>query len=86
MPFLGLPTLRDDDVVMVDTSKTDLSWGGIFVIRVDGDGLLVKRVSMGSERGYFKIVSDNAAAFPAVERRSDDVEVVGRVVWYGVKV
>lgn len=86
MPFLGLPTLRDDDVVMADTSKTDLSWGGIFVIRVDGDGLLVKRVSMGSERGYFKIVSDNAAAFPAVERRSDDVEVVGRVVWYGVKV
>ena len=71
---------------MADTSKTDLSWGGIFVIRVDGDGLLVKRVSMGSERGYFKIVSDNAAAFPAVERRSDDVEVVGRVVWYGVKV
>ncbi len=71
---------------MVDKSKTDLLWGGIFVIRVDGDGLLVKRVSMGSERGYFKIVSDNAAAFPAVERRSDDVEVVGRVVWYGVKV
>lgn len=81
-----LPTLKDDDVVMVDTSKRDLSWGGIFVIKVDGDGLLVKRVSMGSRRGYFKIVSDNAAAWPAVERQIEDVEVVGRVIWYGVKV
>lgn len=81
-----LPTLKDDDVVMVDLGKRDLSWGGIFVIRVDGDGLLVKRVSMGSQRGMFKIVSDNAAAFPAVERHAEDVEVIGRVVWYGVKV
>lgn len=80
------PTLKDDDVVMVDTTKRDLSWGGIFVIRIDGDGLLVKRVSTGSQRGYFKIVSDNAAAFPAVERLAEDVEVLGRVIWYGVKV
>lgn len=78
--------MEDDDVVMVDTSKTDLSWGGIFVLKVDGDGLLVKRVSMGSQRGFFKIVSDNAAAFPAVERKAEEVTVVGRVIWYGVKV
>lgn len=81
-----LPTLKDDDLVMIDTAKRDLSWGGIFVLRVDGDGLLVKRVSMGSARGMFKIVSDNAAAFPAVERPASDVEVIGRVIWYGVKV
>lgn len=78
------PTLNDDDLVMIDTAKTDLSWGGIFVIRVDGDGLLVKRISMGSARGLFKIVSDNPA-FPPVERRAEDVEVIGRVIWYGVK-
>lgn len=79
-----LPTLRDEDVVMVDASKRDLSWGGIFVIKVDGEALLVKRISLGSGRGMIKIVSDNPA-FPGVERRSDEIEVIGRVIWYGAK-
>lgn len=79
------PTMKDDDIVMVDTTKDDISWGGIFVLRVDGDGLLVKRISMGSQRDFFIIKSDNPT-FPTVERHRRDVEVVGRVIWYGVKV
>lgn len=79
-----LPTLKDYDLVMIDMGKTDLSWCGIFVIRVDGDGPLVKRISMASARWLFKIVSD-IASFPRVERRADEVEVIGRVFWYGLK-
>ena len=66
--------------------RTSMASGpGIFFPKRSENGLLVKRVSMGSQRGYFKIVSDKLFV-PAVERRADKVEVVGRVIWYGVKV
>lgn len=78
------PTLRDDDVVMIDTSKTDLSYEGIFVIRDGGDSMLVKRISRASRRGYVMLVSDNRA-HPEVERAVEDIQVIGKVVWAGVK-
>lgn len=78
------PTLRDDDVVMIDSSKRDLSFEGIFVIRDGGDALLVKRISRASRRGHILLVSDNPQ-HPAVERSLADIEVIGKVVWAGVK-
>ena len=80
------PTLKDDDVVMIDTSKVDLSFEGLFVIKIDGGAaLLVKRIGRASKAGYVNIISDNPS-FPAVEIAGDDVTPVGKVVWYGVKV
>lgn len=80
------PTLKDDDVVMVDTSKTDLSFEGLFVIKVDGGAaLLVKRIGRASRRGYINLISDNPS-HPAVEIVGEDVIPVGKVVWAGVKV
>lgn len=80
-----IPTLKDDDVVMVDMSKTDLSFEGLFVLRDGGDSLLVKRISRGPRRGTVLLVSDNRA-YPQMERDVADVDVVGKVVWMGVKV
>ena len=80
------PTLKDDDLVMIDTSKTDLSYEGLFVIRIDGgSALLVKRIGRASRKGYVNIISDNPT-HPAVEIAADDVFPVGKVVWAGVKV
>lgn len=79
------PTLKDDDIVMIDTGKTDLSYDGMFVIRDGGEALLVKRIGRASRRGYVMIISDNKDN-PPVERAGEDVEVVGKVIWAGVKV
>lgn len=78
------PTLREDDVVMIDMAKRDLSFEGIFVIRDGGQSMLVKRISRASRRGFVMLVSDNRD-HPAVERSLEDIEVIGKVVWAGVK-
>jgi phage repressor protein C with HTH and peptisase S24 domain len=79
------PTLADDDVVMVDTSKRDLSFDGLFVLRDGGASLLVKRIGRGSRRGSVVLISDNRT-YPPMERDAVDIEVVGKVVWMGVRV
>lgn len=81
-----LPTLKDDDVVMLDRSKTDLSYDGLFVIRDGGDALLVKRITRAATKDHVLIKSDNAAMYPPVERHLSGVHVVGKVIWMGVKV
>ncbi|MCA2014401.1 helix-turn-helix transcriptional regulator [Cereibacter sphaeroides] len=81
-----LPTLADDDVVMLDISKRDLSYDGLFVIRDGGDALLVKRIGRASQRGFVTIISDNRNVYPSVEKSLQDIEVVGRVIWRGGKV
>ena len=78
-------TLKDDDLVMIDTSKTELSFEGMFVVKIDGGAaLLVKRIGRASRKGHINLISDNPA-YPAVEIAVDDVVPVGKVVWAGVK-
>lgn len=79
-----VPTLHDDDIVMIDLSKRDLSFDGLFVLRDNGDGLLIKRVGRASQRGYVMMIPDNKA-YPPVERRMDEIDVIGRVIWMGKK-
>lgn len=78
------PTLRDDDIVMLDMSKTSLGYEGLFVIRVY-DVLHVKRLSH-SGPGRVMVISDNRENYPPREYSLDEVEVVGKVIWKGGKV
>lgn len=80
------PTLDDDDVVMLDVSKRDLSYDGLFVIRDNGDALLVKRIGRATRSGFVSLISDNNKHYPTVERAWDDIEVIGKVIWKGGKV
>ncbi|MGP3725909.1 LexA family transcriptional regulator [Cereibacter sphaeroides] len=77
-----IPTVDHEDLVMIDRSKTNLGYDGVFVLLMDGT-LHVKRVTRGSAQGQVRIVSDNATEFPAFERRIEDIEVLGKVVWAG---
>lgn len=79
------PTLLDDDIVLMDGSKTSLAFDGLFVLQMDG-ALHVKRVARGSRPGAVMILSDNRAVYPPVERQIADVHVIGKVLWYGRKV
>lgn len=81
-----LPTLNDDDVVMLDTSKQDLSYDGLFVLRDNGDGLLVKRIGRATRSGFVSLISDNRDLYPTVERAIEDIQVIGKVLWQGRKV
>ena len=78
------PTLRERDVVLIDMTKTNLGYDGLFVLRLDG-ALHVKRVNRGSVSGVVRIISDNHAVYSPFERALDEVEVVGKVLWYGRK-
>lgn len=78
------PTLSDDDIVMLDMSKTSLGYEGLFVIRVY-DVLHVKRLTH-SRPGYIMVISDNRDRYPPREYSVEDVEVVGKVLWAGGKV
>lgn len=79
-----VPTLYDDDIVMLDMSKTSLGYEGLFVIRIF-DVLHVKRLSH-SRPGHVLVISDNRDNYPPREYSMDDVEVVGKVIWKGGKV
>lgn len=78
------PTLSDDDIVMLDMSKTSLGYEGLFVIRIY-DVLHVKRLSH-SRPGYVMVISDNRDRYPPREYSVEDIEVVGKVLWAGGKV
>lgn len=78
------PTLRDGDLVMIDRSKSDLNFDGLFVLRF-GDSLQVKRVNRSPTRGHVEVISDN----PAYGRRDwpvSELDPLGRVLWIGKRV
>jgi len=78
------PTLHHDDIVMVDTTKKNISYDGMFVIRHDGL-LKVKRLHWGEDKKTIKVVSDNRLQHPEEEHSVSEIEVIGRVVWVGAK-
>lgn len=78
------PTLKDDDIVMVDTSKTSLGYDGLFVLRFH-EALHVKRISR-ARPGFVTVISDNRAMYHERDFAEAEVMVVGKVIWAGGKV
>ncbi len=67
--------IRDGDLVLVDTSLTDLTPGKVYLVELPGQGLMVKRLRRVGDALWF--MSDNPVngSFPA----EDAVRVVGQV-------
>lgn len=78
------PTLIDDDHVLVDRTKTNLSYDGLFVLRFD-DALHVKRVGRSARRGNVMVISDHPS-YRDLDMPKEDLDVIGRVLWVGRKV
>jgi phage repressor protein C with HTH and peptisase S24 domain len=78
------PTLLDGDVVLLDRTQTGLDRDGMHVLRF-GEELVITRIGRGSTRQRVTVISDNRL-YPSVEMDRNEVEVVGRVLWYGRKV
>lgn len=77
-----LPTLDDNDMVLVDVSRKSPTPPGIFVL-FDGIGLVVKRLEYlgDKEEPLIRIISDNRKYGP-YERGAMEVNIIGRVVWF----
>lgn len=81
-----MPTLKEDDLVMVDTSKRNIGYDGMFVVRHD-DVLKVKRLRWGEGRRTIWLISDNEDnGYPPIEVPAENLAVIGRVMWTGGKV
>lgn len=76
------PTLQNNDMIMVDTTRKTPTPPGIFVL-YDGMGLVAKRLEYitGDEKPRIRIISDNPH-YSAYERTVEETLVIGRVVWF----
>jgi phage repressor protein C with HTH and peptisase S24 domain len=78
-----VPTLDDGDVILVDLNQRSPYPPGVFVLH-DGMGLVAKRlehVAM-SDPPRLRIISDNDRYTP-YECTAEEVNIIGRVRWYG---
>ncbi|WP_139305893.1 XRE family transcriptional regulator [Paracoccus sanguinis] len=76
------PTISDRDLVMIDTTDTQLA-PAIWAFTLD-DSVLVKRLQP-MQAGAVQVASDNPAYAPFMIDRaeSDGFHLIGRVVWVG---
>lgn len=76
-------TIRDGDILLVDTSIDRIRDNAIYVV-VYGDMVLVKRVH-GRLNGSLQLISDNPR-YPPEEVTAGEVDqlnIAGRVMWFG---
>ena len=76
------PTLEDGDLVMIDGASIAPSPPGVFVLD-DGVGLVAKRIDAvpNTHPRELMLSSDNPA-YATYQRRSDEVHIVGRIIWF----
>ncbi len=77
------PTLRSGDQVIVNVARRSPSPPGIFIV-FDGLGLVAKQIEViaNSEPPRVHIISTNRR-YPTYERTLDEINIIGRVIWYG---
>lgn len=77
------PTVRDGDVLLVDTSITMVRDNALYIVIYDGM-VIVKRVHKRLD-GSVLLISDNER-YPAEDvpaHRTVELHIAGRVVWFG---
>lgn len=79
-----LPTLVDGDWMLVDTTKRNINYDGLFILRYL-DVLRVKRLDRNPSNGRYLVKSDNHN-YETFEVDGSDLDVVGRVVWIGRRI
>jgi AcrR family transcriptional regulator len=77
------PTLLAGDRVLIDTADQNPTPPGIFAL-FDGYGVIVKRLERvaRADPPAIRVLSDNPH-HSAYELSSDEVRIIGRVVWFG---
>lgn len=76
------PTLYDGDHILVDLTQKSIRNDGIYVLRND-DMILVKRISLNPVTKLCTIKSDNSFYESWEGLKSDELDILGRVIWMG---
>ncbi|MBF0094311.1 MAG: LexA family transcriptional regulator [Alphaproteobacteria bacterium] len=76
------PTLRDGDQILVDRSVNAVSRDGVYAVRFN-DNLLVKRITVDIRSGHFTVASDNTRYDSFHDVQSEELRIIGIVVWAG---
>jgi len=80
------PTLHDGDEVLVDSGDGHSRLrDGIYVLRMD-DALSIKRIALEPQGRKVSVTSDNPTypSWNGLDRRN--INIVGRVIWFGRRV
>lgn len=77
------PTIHSGDTILIDTAKTHIVDGSVFVIRLS-DALYAKRLQKLPDGGV-NIISDNPgySMLTVPGRDMQTIQVIGKVVWIG---
>jgi phage repressor protein C with HTH and peptisase S24 domain len=80
------PDFRGGDQILVDTRRKSLAQPGAFCLW-DGDGHVVKFLERipGTDPVRVRVISANSIYEPT-ERLLDEINLVGRVIWFGRRV
>ena len=80
------PEFRGGDQILVDTRRKSLAQPGAFCLW-DGDGHVIKYLERipGTDPVRVRVVSGNSIYEPR-ERLMDEINLVGKVVWFGRRV
>lgn len=73
------PTFSDGDLLLVNIGQRQIYQGQAYAIKLDGC-LLINRVEI-RPGGIYRIVSDNRDIAPPYEIESNQMEVLGQIVW-----
>lgn len=77
------PEFKSGDQMLVNTAKKSIAQPGAFCLW-DGDGYVVKYLEKvaGSEPPKVRVISGNKR-YRTAERLVEEIEIMGRVVWFG---
>ncbi|MBE9609522.1 LexA family transcriptional regulator [Chitinilyticum litopenaei] len=77
------PTIGKGDIVLIDTSRTELLSGQIFAVLLD-DAIVIRRVVLGAE--FISLQPDNqdqSSYFPIQLPVNASLQVIGHIFWRG---
>lgn len=72
------PVINDNDIVLLDISKTNITNGGIFLFEINGQKF-IKRLRL-RVTGELDIISDNSSYPIETIKDYENIKVIGRVI------
>lgn len=76
-----VPEILQKDIVLFDTSQTEVESGKIYIVEGD-DGEMLCRIYRLPGKKY-NLVFANTEIYPSFQIPIDDILIIGKVVWVG---
>lgn len=74
------PTIQENDTVMVDTGRRDISEGKVYAIRYDQTIMIKRLVFRPAEK--ILVISDNRTEYEPYEAAMTDLHIIGQIIFF----